>query len=72
MSPTRDVEKNPVKRQIVDSMTRLCRDLDMKVVAEGIATAEEFACIVELGCDYLQGYFLGKPALQIAPSTQIW
>lgn len=72
MTLIRDVEKSPVKRQIVDSMTRLCRDLDMRVVAEGIETGAELACIVELGCDYLQGYFLGRPAAQVSPSTQSW
>jgi EAL domain-containing protein (putative c-di-GMP-specific phosphodiesterase class I) len=72
MTLIRDVEKSPVKRQIVDSMTRLCRDLDMRVVAEGIETAAELACVIDLGCDYLQGYYLGKPAPVVAPSAQSW
>ncbi|MBX3228585.1 MAG: EAL domain-containing protein [Labilithrix sp.] len=72
MTLIRDVEKNPVKRQIVASMTRLCRDLDMRVVAEGIETADELACVVGLGCDYLQGYYLGRPSPEIAASTQKW
>lgn len=72
MTLIRDVEKSAVKRQIVDSMTRLCRDLDMRVVAEGIETAAELACVVALGCDYLQGYFLGRPAPEVAPSKRTW
>lgn len=72
MTLIRDIEKTPVKRQIVDSMSRLCRDLDMRVVAEGIETATELECLLGLGCDYLQGYFLGRPAPEIAPSKQTW
>jgi EAL domain-containing protein (putative c-di-GMP-specific phosphodiesterase class I) len=72
MTLIRDVEKTPVKRRIVDSMTRLCRDLDMKVVAEGIETATELACLLSLGCDYLQGYYLGRPAPEALPSKQTW
>jgi EAL domain-containing protein (putative c-di-GMP-specific phosphodiesterase class I) len=72
MTLIRDIEKTPVKRQIVDSMTRLCRDLDMKVVAEGIETAAELTCLLELGCDYLQGYYLGRPAPEASASKQTW
>ncbi|MFO0735309.1 MAG: EAL domain-containing protein [Labilithrix sp.] len=72
MTLIRDIEKSTVKRQIVGSMSRLCRDLDMRVVAEGIETAAELACLLDLGCDYLQGYFLGRPAPAISPSTQSW
>lgn len=72
MTLIRDVEKTAVKRQIVDSMTRLCRELDMKVVAEGIETAEELACVVELGCDYLQGYYLGRPTFEMTRSAKIF
>lgn len=72
MSLIRGIESSPVKKHIVESMTRLCRDLDMKVVAEGIETNAELATIIDLGCDYLQGYLLGRPGAVIAASTQSW
>jgi len=53
-------------------MTRLCRELDMKVVAEGIETMPELATIIDLGCDYLQGYLLGRPGPALVPSSQTW
>jgi EAL domain-containing protein (putative c-di-GMP-specific phosphodiesterase class I) len=42
-------------------MTALCKDLGMTVVAEGIETIQERDLLVELGCDLLQGYLLGRP-----------
>lgn len=61
MSLVRDVHKNPVKAKLVRSMTSLCVDMGISVVAEGIETAEERDVIVDLGCDLLQGYLLAKP-----------
>jgi EAL domain-containing protein (putative c-di-GMP-specific phosphodiesterase class I) len=62
MSLIRDVDKNPKKEKLVRSMTSLCRDLGMLVVAEGIETPEERDTLVALGCDLLQGYLFAKPA----------
>jgi EAL domain-containing protein (putative c-di-GMP-specific phosphodiesterase class I) len=72
MSLIRGIESSPVRRHIVESMTRLCRELDMKVVAEGIETMPELATILDLGCDCLQGYLLGRPASTLIPSAQTW
>ncbi|MCA9514362.1 MAG: EAL domain-containing protein, partial [Myxococcales bacterium] len=58
----RDIDKSRVKRRIVRSMTDLCRDLRIAVVAEGVETAAERDVLVNLGCDLLQGYLLGRPA----------
>ncbi|MBR1739622.1 MAG: EAL domain-containing protein [Ruminococcus sp.] len=35
---------------------------DIKVLAEGVETAEELKCVIKLGADYIQGYFTGRPA----------
>ena len=61
MSLVRDVHKNPVKRKLVQSMTAMCTDMGIRVVAEGIEVAAERDAVVEMGCDLLQGYLLAKP-----------
>jgi EAL domain-containing protein (putative c-di-GMP-specific phosphodiesterase class I) len=61
MSLIRDVHKNPIKQKLVRSMTALSKDMGITVVAEGIEVPEERDCIVDLGCDLLQGYLLAKP-----------
>lgn len=34
----------------------------IKVLAEGVETAEELKCVIELGADLIQGFYTGKPA----------
>jgi len=46
---------------IVSAIVALARTLNLKVVAEGVETAEQQAFLTELGCNTLQGYLLGKP-----------
>jgi EAL domain-containing protein (putative c-di-GMP-specific phosphodiesterase class I) len=45
----------------VRSMTNVCRDMGILVVAEGIEKEGERRVLVELGCDLLQGYLFGRP-----------
>jgi EAL domain-containing protein (putative c-di-GMP-specific phosphodiesterase class I) len=61
MSLVRDIHLNPIKRKIVGSMVRLCRDMGKQIIAEGVETLEERDVLVELGCDLFQGYFFAKP-----------
>jgi diguanylate cyclase (GGDEF)-like protein len=35
--------------------------LDVKVLAEGVETKEQLDLLIELGCDYAQGYYFTKP-----------
>jgi EAL domain-containing protein (putative c-di-GMP-specific phosphodiesterase class I) len=62
MSLVRGCDHEPVKQQLIRSMTSLCKELGALVVAEGIETPAERDTVVELGCDLLQGYLLGRPA----------
>jgi EAL domain-containing protein (putative c-di-GMP-specific phosphodiesterase class I) len=57
----RACDREPVKQQLIRSMTALCRELGASVVAEGIETDEERETVVALGCDFLQGFLLGRP-----------
>jgi EAL domain-containing protein (putative c-di-GMP-specific phosphodiesterase class I) len=48
-------------REIVAALLHLARVLDLDVVAEGVETAAQFACLKDLGCRFAQGYHLGRP-----------
>ena len=47
--------------KIADNIVKLAHDLNLHVVAEGVETIEQLDIIRKMGCDQLQGYFLGVP-----------
>ena len=51
--------------EIIRAILMLAHNLRMVVVAEGVETAEQANQLKLLGCDYAQGYFLGKPMAAI-------
>jgi len=62
MSLVRDADKSAVKQRLIRSLTSVCQDMGLSVVAEGIETAEERDVVTALGCDLLQGYHIGRPS----------
>jgi len=62
MSLVRGVDRDPARREVVRSTTRLCQRLGCLVVAEGIETVDERDAVLELGCDALQGFLFAHPA----------
>ena len=63
MSLVRDIDKHAMKQRLVRSVTELCREQGTKIIGEGVETEAESRVLVDLGCDYLQGYLIAKPAL---------
>jgi len=61
MTLVREVERDPTRQKLVRSLTALCHDMGILVVAEGIQTAEEREVLIDMGCDLLQGYVVGLP-----------
>jgi EAL domain-containing protein (putative c-di-GMP-specific phosphodiesterase class I)/ActR/RegA family two-component response regulator len=61
MSLIRNIHAEPTKRKLVESMTTLCRELGMQVIAEGVENSEERDALLLSGCDLLQGYLFAKP-----------
>ncbi len=57
----RDVHRSATKQKLVRSMVTLCQEMGMEVVAEGIECVEELQCLVDLGCDLLQGFYFARP-----------
>jgi EAL domain-containing protein (putative c-di-GMP-specific phosphodiesterase class I)/AmiR/NasT family two-component response regulator len=61
MDLVRGVHHSRTKRKIIASMVKLAADMGMRVIAEGIASVAERDAVLALGCNLLQGYFLGEP-----------
>jgi EAL domain-containing protein (putative c-di-GMP-specific phosphodiesterase class I) len=56
---------DPEDQAIVSSVIALARAVGLRVVAEGVETAEQRQALKDLGCDYGQGYLWGRP-VQVA------
>ena len=57
----RDLVDQPEHEAITASIIRLAHELGLAVVAEGIETPEVAARLIEMGCDFGQGYELARP-----------
>jgi len=67
MDLVRGIDQHLPRRQIVEAMVRLCREMDITLIAEGIETEGELAVLRDLGIRYVQGYLLARPALGQLP-----
>lgn len=56
-----DIHKDPVKRAVVAGMVGVASQIGGKVIAEGVETAEDLRVLFELGVEWAQGYYLGRP-----------
>ncbi len=67
MSLVRGVDANPVKRALLETLLTFSEKVGCRIVAEGIETEAELACLIRLGVHFGQGYFLGRPQAPPAP-----
>ncbi len=47
--------------KLLCSIAQLCREVDAKVVAEGVENAEELDAVISAGIELCQGFYLGRP-----------
>lgn len=67
LSIIRSIDTDANKRQIVSNTVSYAHQRGMKVVAEGLETADEVRTVLSLGVDLLQGFFLAMP--QVEPGS---
>jgi len=60
-SLVRDIDKNSIKRKLVEGIVSACRDLGTLVVAESVETPAERDALLERGCDLFQGFLFARP-----------
>ena len=58
----RNIVRNPVDRKMVRLIAEIGREAGMKTVAEYVQSGPAFSLLGELGVDYAQGYYVGKPS----------
>ena len=57
----RNMLDDPRSMAIVETIVAMAKSLDASIVVEGIESEAELAVLKRLGCDYAQGWLVGKP-----------
>ncbi len=60
----RHIDRNADNRFFVKSLVQIAHSCDIKILAEGVETQEEWKQLQSLGLDGAQGYHLGRPAAE--------
>jgi diguanylate cyclase (GGDEF)-like protein len=58
---TRDVVNSSLARTVVGGWVRVAHGLGLVVVAQGVETPAASRCLIDLGCDEVQGFGIGRP-----------
>jgi len=62
ISLVRDVETNPFKRVMVETLVLMAEKTGAKIIAEGVETELALSSLVSMGVHAGQGYYLGAPS----------
>ncbi len=57
----RNMLQDDTSMELVRSIVALGQNMNMKIVAEGVETAEEAEALKKLGCERVQGYYYSRP-----------
>jgi EAL domain-containing protein (putative c-di-GMP-specific phosphodiesterase class I) len=59
-----------MRRAIVAALVALCREIGVKLVIEGVETAEEVAVLRAAGVRFMQGFYFARPAFEALPAPE--
>jgi diguanylate cyclase (GGDEF)-like protein/PAS domain S-box-containing protein len=57
----RDIPRDPDDAAIAQAIIAMAHNLDIRVIAEGVETADQLAFLRSKRCDGMQGYYFSKP-----------
>ncbi len=60
-----DILKDKKKRLFVSNIVNIAHQSNIKVLAEGVETLDEFNVCKDIGCDLVQGYFIQRPVMNV-------
>lgn len=56
-----NIGTNQKMQMVIGSIVDICRRMDIRVVAEGVETEEQFGILKRNGCEQAQGYLFSRP-----------
>lgn len=69
MGLVRNLDTHRARRSIVRNLVRLCEDMGILVIGEGVETQGERDALRDAGVSLMQGYFFAKPAFRAMASV---
>lgn len=57
----KDLASSQSSCELVNAAINMAHSLQKKVVAEGVETLEQLNLLISMNCDYVQGFYFGKP-----------
>lgn len=74
MELIRNINQNRARQAIVRGVMRICEELYIEVIAEGVETIDECLCLQAMGVKLIQGYLFSKPLFEACatPSQLNW
>lgn len=64
MDLIRGVAASAPRQAVIKHLTRLCEDMRIEVIAEGVETPSERDFLLDVGIQLMQGYLFAKPAFK--------
>jgi EAL domain-containing protein (putative c-di-GMP-specific phosphodiesterase class I) len=67
MDLVRGVDQDKARQAIVNGTVKMCEQLGVRALAEGVETHSEFAWLRKAGIELFQGYLFGRPGFEELP-----
>lgn len=64
----RDIHQSRLKQGFIRGLLAIAAGSNCKIIAEGIETRDEFACLSAEGVNYMQGYYFARPTADVVPA----
>lgn len=61
------VNADPIKWALLETFVTFSKRIGCRIIAEGVETAEEMRTVIQLGVDYVQGFFVARPDFERKP-----
>ncbi|WP_346798163.1 EAL domain-containing protein [Halomonas sp. Bachu 37] len=60
-SAIQHIDHRESQRLLVSGIIQMAHAMNLRVIAEGVETREQYQLLQDMGCDQAQGFFIGKP-----------
>jgi len=69
MALVRNIHQRPARQTIARSVARICEELGIRLIAEGVETLDECRFLRDVGVQLMQGYLFARPAFEACQRT---